>query len=134
MDQSPEGVRHGTRSRGGKERLRLTLGGINVTVDVPQGVAPGQAMPWPDWLPFSTTELRIVGLMLSRQALSREQIASALDETVDGRIKGVLASLVSRKVLLVTGDGYQLNAPADARPALKEWVRARESAENERPG
>lgn len=46
---------------------------------------------------------------LKRRALSREEVARLLDESPEGRIKGILATMVSRRVLAVTGDGYQLN-------------------------
>ena len=105
-----------------RKRLRLSLGEVRVTVDLPDSAAPGAAMPREDWLLFSSTELRVLRVLVDRPALSREQIASALDESAEGRLKGVLAALGARKVILVTADGYQLNAPTESRAVLRTWL------------
>lgn len=114
-----------SHDRGGRKdsKLRLSINGVRVTVDVPPSpLLQGMSMPSSDWLPFAQTELRIIRLLVGKQAMSREQIASALDESPEGRLKGILAILGSRKVVLVTADGYQLNATTEERPAIREWL------------
>jgi hypothetical protein len=102
------------------ERVRVQVGDVQVSLRIPRA-GDGAALPSAEWLPFSPTEKRVVMLLIGSQALSRDDIAQKLDESPDGRIKGILATLVARKVILVTPDGYQVNAPEGKRKALKEW-------------
>jgi len=94
----------------------------------------GSGLPQEEWLPFSQTETRVLELLLRSQAMSREEIATALDESIDGRLKGVLATLTGRRVLLTTTSGYTVNAPEGRRLALRRWLESVGSREVERPG
>lgn len=109
-------------SRGREKRLRLTLGEVRVTVDLPDSGREGNALPLADWLPFSPTEFRVLRLLWEKGPLVREELCRKLDESPDGRIKGVLATLVGRHVLLVTSEGYALNCPPDYRERVKAWL------------
>jgi hypothetical protein len=79
-------------------------------------------MPEADWLPFSETEIKVLRLLTEHAALSREGIATALDESVDGRLRGILATLVARHVLAVTSDGYRLNVADDRRTGIRVYL------------
>jgi hypothetical protein len=79
-------------------------------------------MPVQEWLPFSEAEVRVIRLMLDSPPLSRDQLARALDESTEGRFKGIIANLVSRHVLLLTAEGYLLNVAEDKKPTLRDWL------------
>lgn len=102
--------------------VRVEIDGAEVTVRLKPDPATASQLPQPEWLAFSQSELKILGLLLGHAALSREAIAAKLGESADGKVKSVLATLTGRKVILVTADGYQVNAPAVRRKALKAWV------------
>jgi hypothetical protein len=91
-------------------------------------------MPVRGWLPFSKTERRVLVLLLQKGALSREQIATELDESVEGRLRGILATLVARMVLMVTTDGYQVNVSTGQRQHLLGWVNGLAGKEGEEQG
>jgi len=105
-------------------QIRVSVGGYSVTIDPPTGSWEGSPslLPIPAWLPFSHTEQRVLVLLLSEGAKSREQIALALDESIDGRLRGILAGLHARRVLHIGDDGYAINAPESTRPALRRWL------------
>jgi hypothetical protein len=92
--------------------------------------AETQLMP-SGWHVFSATEEKVVALLLEKgKPMSREQIASALDESADGRIRGIMATLVSRAVCNVTADGYRLNVNTDAdRETLRRLLAAHRPAD-----
>lgn len=75
-----------------------------------------------DWMFFSPTEVRIVELLVEGKALSRDEIARKLDESVDGRIRGILATLVARRVLANGPEGYYLHAPDEKRALIRNWL------------
>ncbi len=100
----------------------LTIAGYRVTVAVPASLAKGAIMPDAGWLPFSPTEFRVIRLLLDKGALSREEVARNLDESPDGRIKGIMATLTARRIVAVTPEGYRLNMPEANRPAVSSWL------------
>lgn len=77
------------------------------------------------WLTFSPTEVRVIRYLLAHGPTSREDLATGLGESVEGRLRGICATLVARKVLLVTQNGYAVNAADDAIPALEAWLNER---------
>jgi hypothetical protein len=120
------------RKGGGKDnRLRFRLGEVRITVDLPRHDREGTPMALSDWLLFSPTELRVIRLLYERGPLTRDALCQKLDESPDGRLKGILATLVGRHVLLVTGDGYALNGPPEYRERVRAWL---ESVREEEEG
>jgi hypothetical protein len=127
---------------GQHRRIRLQIEGIVAIFDVPS-IAPvtpdarvahgALPMAFGDWLFFSPAEERIVRLLLDHDALSREQIAAKLDESETGRIRGLLACLVARRVLAAGADGYRLNTDAAKRAELRAWFDDRDTSGGE-PG
>jgi hypothetical protein len=111
---------------GGHEHtFRFSAGGWRVEVGLPEVLAKLLMKGPPvstDWKWFAPMEEKIVRLLLDGASLSREEIADKIDESPDGKIKGVLAELVERHVLSVQREGYRLNCSEEARPALKEWL------------
>lgn len=103
-----------------RRTMRMSAEGVEVVLRLPPGQALTRFAGLPEnWLPFSHTEVRVLLLLLRRRCpLSREQIATALDESVDGRLRGVLAALNNRRALMIGSEGYQVNAHADEVPAL----------------
>lgn len=101
----------------------MRVGDVRVSLEVGDEMS-ARAMPCDDWLPFSPTECRVLALLLKGRPLSREELATKLDEAVDGRLRGILATLVARKVLLTTTDGYAINAADGKRQSLREWLKA----------
>jgi hypothetical protein len=107
--------------------------GIKVFLDIPSltvdarlahGALP---MAMSDWAFFDPFEERIVRLLLDHDALSREQIATRLGESAEGKMKPTLASLVARRVLATGADGYRLNTTAEKRDELRGWFATRET-------
>jgi hypothetical protein len=90
-------------------------------------------MPVPEWLPFSETEARVIRLLLDSTPLSRDQIARALDESPDGRLKGIMATLVARDVVNVKADGYALNCSEDKKPVVRALLDTRFPLKGDRP-
>ena len=82
---------------------------------------PSQRMP-AGWLMFAELERRVLLALLSDGALSREQLAGKLEESADGRLRGILANLTARKVLMVTADGYAVNAAGEEREGVRGWL------------
>jgi predicted ArsR family transcriptional regulator len=83
------------------------------------------SMPVEEWSPFSETEARVIRLLLDSPPLSRDQIARALDESPDGRLKGIMATLVARDVVLVKSEGYSLNCSEEKKAGVRAWLDAR---------
>lgn len=106
-----------------KRTARVILDdGTEVIVRIPNP-EPVAADVLPEgWRLFSATEERVLALFLKHRALVRERLCQLLDESPDGRMKGILATLVGRKVLLVTGEGYQINLPDDRLDELKRLL------------
>lgn len=107
-----------------EDRLRLSLGKVRVTVDLPSEKDGGERLPLTEWKLFTPTELRVIRLLVERHAMSREEIGTAIDESPEGRLKSVLASLTARRVLKVTESGYVLNVPPGGKKGLREWIKS----------
>src|SRR5262245_10571412 len=79
------------------DRIGIEFGKGRLAIDPPEDLGVGS--PVLGWLFLSSTEEKIVRLLLAASALSREEIASRIDENADGRLKGILAGLVGRHVI-----------------------------------
>lgn len=115
------------------EQFTVIVGGYKISVELPASVVRGSAMPAESWLPFSQTEQKVLRLLLDSGPLSREEIATRLNESVDGRIKGILATLVGRHVLLTTQDGYCLNIKSEDADRIRQFLDGLERGESPPP-
>jgi hypothetical protein len=73
----------------------------------------------PDWEFMTAVERAAVESLLDGP-LSGEQIATKTGESYSTRLKSALASLVERKILHVTRDGYQVNLSPDQIEQFRE--------------
>jgi hypothetical protein len=109
-------------------RVRVQVGDVRLSVRLADADADDSSrLPFPGWLAVSATEEAVLKLLLEKTALSREQIALALDESVDGRLRGVLATLHARKILAIGDNGYELAIPARGKERLRKWLAVLES-------
>ena len=108
--------------------IRFEIEGYAVTIALPAAISQGATMPDNGWLPFSPTEFKVIRLLLERGPLSRDEVAKHLEESPDGRIKGVMATLVARRVVAVTTEGYRLNVGEQNRAVVASWLASAEPA------
>lgn len=109
------------------DEVEVKVRGAVVIVRVPSQV--GDEMP-PGWCLFSPTEVKVLRYLLAHGATSREDLAVGLEESVDGRLRGIAATLVARKILLVTQSGYAVNAPDESLTGLVSWLDSRFPVDN----
>lgn len=109
--------------------MRVEIGGVEVSLRLTKEKDRGKTMLLRDWLAFSAAEQGVLKILVRGVARTREQLAREMEESADGKLKILLANLVLRKVIIVTDDGYAVNAPASKLPGLRTWFEAEQVEE-----